>query len=83
MTNTHIALRDSVENDATRNSVQRHEVAGVVAGRTVEVLQKAKATTESRAEVLFNDGVAQAEREFTLRANHARLESEIPAYVYL
>ncbi|HDQ4464831.1 TPA: hypothetical protein P9G65_005134 [Pseudomonas aeruginosa] len=87
LTNAHIALRDGVAtvaallNDATRNDVQRHEVAGVVAGRTVEALQKAKAAIESRAEVLFSDGVAQAEREFTPRASHASLESEIRAYI--
>lgn len=87
ITNAHIALRDGVEtigrllNDATRNDVQRHEVAGVVAGRTVKALQKSKAAIESRAELLFSDGVAQAEREFTPRASHASLESEIRVYI--
>lgn len=87
ITNAHIALRDGVDtiaallNDATRNDVQRHEAAGVVAGRTIEALQKAKAAIESRAEVLFSDGAAQAEREFTPRASHASLESEIRAYI--
>lgn len=87
MTNARIALRDGVAtvaallNDATRNDIQRHEVAGVVAGRTVEVLQNAKAAIESRAEVLFSDGVAQTEREFTPRTSHASLESEIRAYI--
>lgn len=51
-----------------------------VAGRTVEALQKAKAAIERRAEVLFNDGVAQAEREFTPRVSRTSLESEIRAY---
>ncbi len=87
ITNAAIALRNGVEtvaallNDATRNDVQRHEAAGVVAGRTIETLQKAKAAIESRAEVLFSDGAAQAEREFTPRASHASLESEIRAYI--
>ncbi len=87
ITNAGIALRDGVEtigrllNDATRNEVQRHEAAGVVAARTVEALQKAKAAIESRAEILFSDGAAQAEREFTPRASHASLESEIRAYI--
>ena len=54
LTNAHIALRDGVAtvaallNDATRNDVQRHEVAGVVAGSTVEALQKAKAASRAR-----------------------------------
>lgn len=87
ITNAHIALRDGVAtigqllNDETRNEVQRHEAAGIVAGRTVEALQKTKAAIESRAELLFNDGVAQAEREFTPRASHASLESEIRTYI--
>lgn len=87
ITNAGIALRDGVEtigrllSDATRNEVQRHEAAGVVAARTVEALQKAKAAIESRAEILFSDGAAQAEREFTPRASHASLESEIRAYI--
>lgn len=87
ITNAHIALRDGVEtigrllNDATRNDVQRHEAAGIVTVRTVEALKKAKAAIESRAELLYSDGVAQAEREFTPRASHASLESEIRAYV--
>ena len=78
--NAQIALRDGVETiarllkDETRNEVQRHEVAGVVAGRTVEALQKAKAAIESRAKVLFSDGAAQAERECTPRTSHASLE---------
>ncbi|OUJ14856.1 hypothetical protein HK27_13010 [Acetobacter orientalis] len=53
ITNAHIALRDGVANiatllhDATRNDVQRHEAASVVAGRAVEALQKAKAGPKS------------------------------------
>ncbi|MBN9462123.1 MAG: hypothetical protein J0H00_12980 [Burkholderiales bacterium] len=87
LTNAHIALRDGVETigrllqDPTRNDVQRHEVAGVVAARTIEVLEKSKAAIERRAEVLYGDGVAQAEREFAPRASHAALESEIRAYI--
>lgn len=87
ITNAHIALRDGVAtiaallNNATRNDVQRHEAAGVVAGRTVEALQKAKASIENRAALMFSYGVAQAEREFTPRASHASLESEIRAYI--
>lgn len=87
ITNAHIALRDGVAtigqllNDETRNEVQRHEAAGIVAGRTVEALQKTKAAIENRAELLYSDGVAQAEREFTPRASHASLESEIRTYI--
>lgn len=85
--NAQIALRDGVETiarllkDETRNEVQRHEVAGVVAARTVEALEKSKAAIERRAELLYSDGVAQAEREFSPRASHAALESEIRTYI--
>lgn len=87
ITNAQIALRDGVETIArllkeeTRNDVQRHEVAGVKTARTDEVLEKSKAAIERRAELLYNDGAAQAEREFAPRASHNEFESEIRAYI--
>lgn len=87
ITMAQIMLRDGVDTigriiqDPTRNEIQKHEAAGIVAGRTVEALEKAKAKIENRAELLYSDGVAQAEREFTPRTSHAALESEIRSYI--
>lgn len=79
----HIALRDGVETigmllqDPTRNDVQRHEAAGVVAGRTVEALQKAKAAIESRAEPLLMDGQEDARRALSLDPSRRFLHDRI------
>lgn len=87
ITMAQIMLRDGVDTigriiqDPTRNEIQKHEAAGIVAGRTVEALEKTKAKIENRAELLYSDGVAQAEREFTPRASHAALESEIRVFI--
>ncbi len=71
--NAQIALRDGVETigriiqDPTRNNdVQKHEAAGIVAERTIEALEKAKAKIESRANYLLMAGQEDAQATFRL-----------------
>lgn len=72
ITNAHIALRDGVAtigrllSDETRNDVQRHEAASVVAARTVESLEKAKARIAERANYLLMAGQDDAQATFRL-----------------
>jgi len=82
-----IALRQSslkvaaLVNDPTRTEVVKHEAAQQLAERTVAQLSESKKAIESRADYLFGEGVAQAEREFEPRASHASLESEIRGWI--
>ena len=82
-----IALRDSAQKvsalviDPTRTEVAKHEAAQQLAARTIATLTETKAAIESRAETLYDDGVAQAEREFAPRASHSSLESEIRGWI--
>lgn len=87
ITNAHIALRDGVAtitlllNDATRNDVQRHEAAGVVAGRTVEALERAKAKIEERANYLLVAGQEDAQATFRLDPNRRFVQEKIMEYM--
>lgn len=73
ITMAQIMLRDGVDTigriiqDPTRNNeVLKHEAAGIVAGRTIEALEKAKAKIESRANYLLMAGQEDAQATFRL-----------------
>lgn len=72
ITMAQIMLRDGVDTigriiqDPTRNEIQKHEAAGIVAGRTVEALEKTKAKIENRANYLLMAGQEDAQATFRL-----------------
>ena len=85
--NAQISLRDGVETirkllkDETRNDVQRHEAAGVVAARTVEALEKAKVRIEERANYLLMSGQEDAMATFRLDPNRRFVHEHILAHM--
>lgn len=85
--NAQIALRDGVETigkllkDETRNTVQKHEAAGVVAARTVEVLEKTKAKIEERANYLLMAGQEDAQATFRLDPTRRFVHEHILAHM--
>lgn len=85
--NAQISLRDGVETigkllkDETRNLVQRHEAAGVVAARTVEALEKAGAKIEERANYLLMSGQEDAQATFRLDPNRRFVHEHILAHM--
>ena len=85
--NAGIALRQNVakvaalKNDPTRTEVQKHEAAAVLAERTVQALEKSKASIESRANELWNSAVTQSELTFAPKSDRGTLDSEIRQYL--
>jgi hypothetical protein len=65
----------------TRNDVQRHEAAGVVAARTVEALEKAKVRIEERANYLLMSGQEDAMATFRLDPNRRFVHEHILAHM--
>ena len=87
ITNAGIALRQNVakvaalKNDPTRTEVQKHEAAEVLAERTVQSLEKSKASIQSRIDELWNNGIAQSDIVFAPKSDRGTLDSEIRQYL--
>lgn len=83
ITMAHIAMRDGVQtvgrlfSDATRTEVAKHEAAQIVAERTIEQLQKSKASIVEHAEHLLSSAQNEANEGFRLNPERRFVQEQI------
>jgi hypothetical protein len=87
ITAAHNAVEGGVEtlarlaDDPTRSEPEKHDAARVVANRTVEVLERSRATIAANAIKIANDAQEAMDAQFAPNPMKAGIETEIRAWI--
>lgn len=87
VTAAHNAVEGGVEtlarlaDDPTRSEPEKHDAARVIATRTIEALERSRATIAANATKIANDAQAEMDVQFAPNPNRASIESEVRAWV--